>query len=163
MSQKHRELGKLRKENETKSAQINNLELQAKADKDMIMKLSKRDENMRSAKEEVQLKRIEELEQQTSRLRDKRRKEEQEVQAMRNQRAEKETEIEGLKKRLKESKDLAGGKNKKLREELRSQADQLKYLQKELHTKTEQLASMQKSLPSEESRGQGQVPSKQAS
>lgn len=157
MSQKDIELGELRKDNETKSAHINNLILQAKADKDMITKLSEMDENMRSAKEEVQLKRIQELEQQISRLRDECRKEEQEVQAVRNQAAEKDTEIEGLKTRLKEAEVLAGGETKKLREDLQSQADRLIYLQKELHTKTEQLASMQKSLSSEESRGQEQV------
>lgn len=146
MSQSHRELGELRKNNEKKSAHIDNLELQAKADKDMITKLSERDENIRSAKEEVQLKRIQELEQQTSRLRDERRKEEQGVQAVTNQAAEKETEIEGLKNSLNEAEFLAGEENKKLRENLQSQAEQLQQLQKKFHLKNEQLALTQKEV-----------------
>ena len=144
MSQSHRELGHLRKDNEKKSAQIDKLELQAKADKDMITKLSERDENIRSAKEEMHLKRIEELEQQTSRLRDERRKEEQGAQAVTTQ--EKETEIEGLRNRLNEAGFLAGEENKKLRENLQSQAEQLQQLQKELHSKNEQLALKQKEV-----------------
>jgi hypothetical protein len=157
MSQRHKELGEISKDNENKSAYINKLELQAKVDKDMITKLSERVENIRSAKEEMHLKRIEELEQHTSTLRDERSKEEQGVQAVRIQAAEKETEIEGLKNRLKETKVLAREENEKLREDLRSHADQLSYLQKELDTKTEQLELMQKSLPFEESRGQEQM------
>ncbi len=146
MSQSHKELGELRKDNEKKSAQIDKLDLQAKSDKDMITKLSEKDENTRSAKEEIHLKRIEELEQQTSRLRDERRKEEQGVQTATNQAAEKEIEIEELKNRLNEAEFLAGEENEKLRANLQSQTEQLQQLEKELQLKNEQLSLRQKEV-----------------
>jgi hypothetical protein len=145
MSQSRKELGELRKDSENKSAHIDKLELQAKADKDMITKLSERNENIRSGKEEMHLKRIEELEHQTSTLRDERRKEEQGAQAVTTQ---KETEIEGLRNRLNEAEFLAGEENKKLRENLQSQAEQLQEVQKELYSKNEQLQAVQKELHS---------------
>jgi hypothetical protein len=153
MSQSHRELGQLRIDNEKKSAQIDKLELQAKADKDMITKLSERDENIRSAKEKIHLKRIEELEQQTSRLRDERRKVEQGVQAVRNQVSEKETEVEGLRSRLKEA-EFRAGENSKLKEDLQSQAEQLQ------QWKNERLALKQKEVQ-EVQAVRNQVPEKE--